>query len=190
LPQTARAFADVPTAIVEQLFLTATSFPSSRSSIFAPSPRCILDSSLDACSVLVGFNGELLIDFPLFTVDLNNVVDGDNFVSNGVVHVIDGVLVPSWVFNSLTDRVFANDDLSTLFSLPCCEIDCLDLPHLRSWLTNDAFALLDTATIDFLTSTDGLADLTAILQYHVLLGISTSMFFRRGSHRLWRAVWW
>jgi hypothetical protein len=114
---TARAFADVPTAIVEQLFMTATSFPSSRSSIFAPSPRCILDSSLDACSVLVGFNGELLIDFPLFTVDLNNVVDGDNFVSNGVVHVIDGVLVPSWVFNSLTDRVFANDDLSTLFSL-------------------------------------------------------------------------
>jgi hypothetical protein len=29
---------------------------------------------------------------------------------------------------------------------------CLDLPH-RCRLTNDAFALLDTATIDFLTST-------------------------------------
>jgi hypothetical protein len=40
----------------------------------------------------------LLIDFPL--LNLNNVVDGDT-VSNGVVHVIDGVLVPSWVFNKL-----------------------------------------------------------------------------------------
>jgi uncharacterized surface protein with fasciclin (FAS1) repeats len=40
--------------------------------------------------------------------------------------------------------------------------------------TNDAFALLDSATVTFLTSPEGLADLTRILTYHVFFGILTS----------------
>jgi hypothetical protein len=53
-------------------------------------------------------------------------------------------------------------------------------------LTNDAFALLDSAVAEFLTTTaEGLIELTAILQYHVFFGILTSTIFGR-PFRLWR----
>jgi hypothetical protein len=147
-----RPFADVPAAIVEQLFLDGNFIPQLQDLLFL---HLLPGAFSTAALMLARFSSvlmeRLLIDFSL--LNLNNVVDGDT-VSNGVVHVIDGVLVPSWVFNSLTDRVFANDDLSTIQSPLRWRNRFLDLPHLRSRLTNDAFALLDTATIDFLTSTD------------------------------------
>jgi hypothetical protein len=48
----------------------------------------------------------------------NGIVSADNDVSNGVIHIIDGVsLIPSWVSNSITDRVVGVADLSTLLAL-------------------------------------------------------------------------
>ena len=113
----------------------------------------------------------------------NNVVDSDNFVSNGIVHVIDGVLLPLWVLSSLTDHVFENFDISTLFSL--LVLTGIDLsypaadPVTVAGPTNDAFDLLDPAVVEFLTTTpDDLIELTRILQYHVFSGtFPISIFF-------------
>jgi transforming growth factor-beta-induced protein len=99
-------------------------------------------------------------------VNENNVVDGDNFVSNGVVHVIDGVLLPTWILTAL--KIASSlIMISTLFSLLMTEIDLSDPaadPVTVVGPTNDAFALLDTADLEFLTSPEGLADLTATLE--------------------------
>jgi transforming growth factor-beta-induced protein len=128
--------------------------------------------------VFIALNGEpLFFASPPLTVNTdNNVVDGDNIVSNGVVHIIDGVLLPIWVFNSLTDFVNSADDLSTLFSLlVLAEID-LSGPSAVTVVgpTNDAFALLDPEVVAFLQTTDGLPQLKSILNYHVFFGILTS----------------
>jgi uncharacterized surface protein with fasciclin (FAS1) repeats len=77
-------------------------------------------------------------------VNGNTIIDADNVASNGVVHIIDGVLVPSWVFNTLTDRVVSDSDLSTLVALVgLAEID-LSIPGEFTLLapTNAAFASL------------------------------------------------
>jgi hypothetical protein len=99
-------------------------------------------------------------------------VDGDN-LSQWSFHIIDGVLIPSWVFNSLTDRVFANDDLSTLLlSLHVGRNRFVCTFALTVVGRRSTFA--DTATLDFLTSTEGLADLTAILHSTIIFRYLTS----------------
>jgi hypothetical protein len=96
------------------------------------------------------------------TVNGNDVVDGDNIASNGVVHKIDGVFLPSWVCRSLGDRVNVAADLSTLFSfLVLAGID-LSGPSALTVVgpTNEAFGLLETTFVAFLQTPDGLPNLT------------------------------
>jgi uncharacterized surface protein with fasciclin (FAS1) repeats len=190
------AFAAVPPDIAEQLFNDSNFIPqlvdllllhviagrflaADLELIVVPVPGgpSIADTGV------TGLNGELvLLEFPPLKVQGNNVVDGNNIVSNGVVHVIDGVLIPTWVFNSLADRIsgldiFSEQDLTTLFRLlVLAEID-LSGPSALTVVgpTNAAFALLDPAAVEILTTTAaGLIELTAILQYHVFFGILTS----------------
>jgi transforming growth factor-beta-induced protein len=142
-----------------------------------------LAADLAMAPVISGFNGEQVsITSSPLTVNDNNVVDGDNIVSNGVVHVIDGVLLPTWVSNSLADRVIANADLSTFSRLLVLAAIDLSGPSAFTLLgpTNDAFNLLDSALVTFLLSPEGLADLTRILNYHILLGILTSSILVEG----------
>jgi uncharacterized surface protein with fasciclin (FAS1) repeats len=99
--------------------------------------------------VVIALNGErLFFASPPLAVNESFVVDGDNILSNGVVHIIDNVLLPSWIFFSLDDQIFfSNADLSTLFSLlNLAEIDS-SLPSAVTVVgaTNDAFDLLDPA---------------------------------------------
>jgi uncharacterized surface protein with fasciclin (FAS1) repeats len=119
------------------------------------------------------------------SVNGNSVVGRNNIVaSNGVATVINGVLLPSWVSNSITDRVLADSDLSTLFTV--LEIASLD-GALRGAgnLTlvapiNSAFAALGNETIAFLISAEGLATLTDILLYHVFPDVIVSSELSNG----------
>jgi uncharacterized surface protein with fasciclin (FAS1) repeats len=99
-------------------------------------------------------------------------------VSNGVVHVIDGVLIPSWVGNSLVDRVVAASDLSALLSLVLLAgiEGALAGPGALTLVapTNSAFAKLPEDVVDLLTSPAGKSTLVQILTYHVFSGIFTS----------------
>jgi transforming growth factor-beta-induced protein len=121
---------------------------------------------------------KVLVTVPPIAVNGNKVIRADNAVSNGVVHVIEGVLIPSWVTNSIVDRVVADSDLSTLLALVVLAgVDgAVATPGELTLVapTNAAFAKLSAETVGFLTSDGGLDTLTAILLYHVFPGIFVS----------------
>ena len=94
--------------------------------------------------------------------------------TNGVIHLIDGLLSPSLVFRSILDL---GGDYTTLVSLiasvgaaPGLENGVLSLfaPN------NDAFAALPADTLAFLTSPEGVSSLTTILLYHIVPSVLTS----------------
>jgi transforming growth factor-beta-induced protein len=178
------AFADVPTDIFNQLFFDNDFIPQLVDLLlYHVVGGLFLAADLQVTPTLFPLNGEaLFVDFLPLTVDGNNVVDGDNIVSNGVVHIIDGVLSPSWVFNSLEDRIFFADDLSTLFSLLVVAGIDLSGPSALTVVgpTNDAFDLLDPAFVELLLTPAGLDDLQRILTYHVFFGILTSTILMDG----------
>merc|ERR1712194_890755 len=95
--------------------------------------------------------------------------------SNGVVHVIDQVLLPTSITSNIVDIASGAAPFSTLVSL----IVAADLaetlngegPFTVFAPTNDAFAALDAAVVTYLTSPEGKDDLTKILTYHVYSGV-------------------
>jgi transforming growth factor-beta-induced protein len=100
------------------------------------------------------------------------VITADLEGTDGVVHIVDGVLVPSSIGASVIDL---GSDYSTLLSLIAA-----GGPFTLLAPTNDAFAVLDTATVDFLTSTAGAMTHTSILTYHVISGSVTSDMLMSG----------
>jgi uncharacterized surface protein with fasciclin (FAS1) repeats len=98
----------------------------------------------------------------------------DITASNGVVHLIDGVLLPSFIFRTVIDL---GASYSTLFSL--IELTALgETLNGDAWTlfapTNAAFERLPEETVRFLTSLEGLETLTGILAYHVVADVLTS----------------
>ena len=98
------------------------------------------------------------------------VIAADVDAKNGVIHVIDNVLLPSWVSSSIVDLAKATSDLSTLVDL-VVQAELVDTlseagPYTVFAPTNKAFAeLLEDGTS---LSTDQVA---SILTYHVVEGI-------------------
>jgi transforming growth factor-beta-induced protein len=121
-------------------------------------------------------NGEdLVVTLPLIAVNGNKVDAADIEVSNGVIHIIDGVLLPCWVSNSISDRVDTDSDLYTFLSL-LVMAGLVDAFAGSGELTlvapiNSTFAKLSEAIFDLLTSAVGRELLTQTLPYHVLHGV-------------------
>jgi transforming growth factor-beta-induced protein len=128
---------------------------------------------------LVALNGEsVAITRPPLVVNGNLIVARNLGASNGVAHVINGVLIPSWVSSSITSRVIADHDLSTLLSLVTLAGlgAALGAPGKLTLVapTNSAFQKLEIATVEFLSSPKGKNTLTSILLYHVFPDIIVS----------------
>ena len=108
----------------------------------------------------------------IFVNEGAEVVAADVDAKNGVIHVIDNVLLPSWVSNSIVDLAKATSDLSTLVDL-VVQAELVDTlseagPYTVFAPTNEAFAeLLDDGTS---LSADQVA---SVLTYHVVEGIYT-----------------
>jgi transforming growth factor-beta-induced protein len=109
------------------------------------------------------------------TISVENITIStpDLVTSDGVVHVIDGVILPDCVTKSIYDVASTAADFSTLKSL-------VDLAGLNETLstgngltlfapTNAAFALLDPQLLAVLKGNVTL--LTSVLTYHVLDGV-------------------
>jgi transforming growth factor-beta-induced protein len=113
--------------------------------------------------------------FSVITPDLEGSTGLNEVLgSNGAVYIIDGVLVPSSIGDTVIDL---GSDYSTLLSLITragLEETLAGGPFTLLAPTNTAFAALDTATVAFLTSDAGAAMLTSILTYHVISGSVTS----------------
>merc|ERR1711981_383707 len=107
--------------------------------------------------------------------DLKNVIKANNLASNGVVHIIDGVLLPpAPPLKNIVDLAASTADLSTL-------VTALQAGKLTGALSgtgpftvfapsNDAFAKLPKGTLEHLLDPKNIKELDNILEYHVIAG--------------------
>merc|ERR1712048_434606 len=109
--------------------------------------------------------------------DLKSVVGADNLASNGVAHIIDGVLLPptSALADSkpnIVELAQSVDDLSTLVVAvvagDLAETLSSPGPFTVFAPTNDAFGALPEGTLDSLLKPENKDQLVDILTYHVL----------------------
>merc|ERR1712046_3499 len=133
------------------------------------------------------WGGKVRVGPSLLSKDLKNVIKADNKASNGVVHIIDGVLLPpsttsailalgeaSWPPHrrNIVQLAEHTADLSTLVSA----VVAADLADTLSSAgkftvfapTNKAFKALPAGTLENLMKPENKAKLVDILKYHVL----------------------
>merc|ERR1711892_742895 len=110
-------------------------------------------------------------------MELKNVVSADNMASNGVAHIIDGVLLPPAALSSsplpnIVELAQSVDNLSTLVAAVVAGdlADTLSSPGPFTVFapTNAAFGALPEGTLDSLLKPENKDQLVDILTYHVL----------------------
>jgi transforming growth factor-beta-induced protein len=123
------------------------------------------------------WGGVVKVGPSLKSEDLKTVTSADNAASNGVVHVIDGVLLPpkgalASKLPNIVELAESVKDLSTLVSAVVAGdlVDTLSSPGPFTVFapTNEAFAALPAGTLDSLMKPENKAELVDILTYHVL----------------------
>ena len=110
------------------------------------------------------------------------VIETDLLATNGVLHIADSVLLPSFVYRTV---VTLPAQYSTLLSA----IELADLtktlmgdgPFTVFGPSNAAFDALPEGTLASLIDPANAADLTAILTYHVLSGVYPSIILTDGA---------
>merc|ERR1711972_257328 len=110
------------------------------------------------------------------TRDLKTVVGADNLASNGVAHIIDGVLLPPSALAdskpNIVELAQSVDDLSTLVAAVVAGdlVETLSSPGPFTVFapTNEAFGALPAGTLDSLLKPENKDQLVDILTYHVL----------------------
>merc|ERR1719310_79037 len=108
--------------------------------------------------------------------DLKKVTGADNLASNGVAHIIDGVLLPPAGLSSdkpnIVELAQSVDDLSTLVAAVVAGdlVETLSSPGPFTVFapTNEAFGALPEGTLDNLLKPENKDQLVDILTYHVL----------------------
>merc|ERR1711862_610397 len=108
--------------------------------------------------------------------DLKKVTWADNLASNGVAHIIDGVLLPPSSLGdskpNIVDLAQSVDDLSTLVAAVVAGdlVETLSSPGPFTVFapTNEAFGALPEGTLDSLLKPENKDQLVDILTYHVL----------------------
>merc|ERR1712021_266644 len=110
-------------------------------------------------------------------MELKNVVAADNMASNGVAHIIDGVMLPPAALSSsplpnIVELAQSVDNLSTLVAAVVAGdlADTLSSPGPFTVFapTNAAFGALPEGTLDSLLKPENKDQLVDILTYHVL----------------------
>jgi transforming growth factor-beta-induced protein len=117
-----------------------------------------------------------LVDESVVINGESTVVTPDVTADNGIVHVVDTVLLPSWLTNSIVDRAVSTEDLSSLVDLVTAAglVETLAGPGPFTVFapTNDAVAEAVAVLSEALGTTDIPPELlTGVLTYHVVPGI-------------------
>lgn len=114
----------------------------------------------------------------------SEVISADIVACNGVVHLIDTVLLPPSATDTIVDIALANPEFSTLVDLlsKAGLVDVLqgDGPFTVFAPTNDAFSKLPAGTVDFLVDPNNVDSLVDVLTYHVVNGIAVSGSLKEG----------
>jgi uncharacterized surface protein with fasciclin (FAS1) repeats len=128
--------------------------------------------SLSGAKTLNGQQVDIKVADGKVSVDNANVVKTDIACSNGVIHVIDSVILPA------SDNIPATAIKAGSFSTLVAALQAADLvdalsgegPFTVFAPTDDAFAKLPAGTVESLLKPENKAKLTAILKYHVVPG--------------------
>ncbi len=100
-----------------------------------------------------------------------NVVATDVMASNGVIHVIDDVIVPPDVVEIAAYQPNLTTLVSAVTAAGLVETLQGDGPFTIFAPTDDAFAKVDKAALDNLLKPENKDQLTAVLLFHVLAGV-------------------
>merc|ERR1712217_110408 len=130
------------------------------------------------------WGGRVRLGSSLESKDLKNVVKADNLASNGVVHIIDGVLIPPAATPTpaptpapspkpnIVKLAESVKDLSTLVAAVVAGdlADTLSSPGPFTVFapTNEGFGKLPEGTVDTLLKPENKDQLVDILSFHVL----------------------
>ncbi len=121
-----------------------------------------------------GASVKIKVDGGKVYINDSQVLKTDIVCSNGVVHLIDSVLLPPAPLPTIVEAAIGNEDFSTLVA--CVKhaglVETLsgEGPFTVFAPTNAAFAKLPKETVAALLSDAGKAQLGAILTYHVVSG--------------------
>merc|ERR1712160_86370 len=125
--------------------------------------------------IVFKYEGKVGVGSGLF--ELKNVIAADNMASNGVAHIIDGVMLPPAALSSsplpnIVELAQSVDSLSTLVAAVVAGdlADTLSSPGPFTVFapTNAAFDALPQGTLDTLLKPENKDQLVDILTYHVL----------------------
>jgi len=135
------------------------------------------------------WGGKVKVGRSLLSKDLKNVVAADNIATNGVAHIVDGVLLPPATLatdhhptQNIVELAESTKDLSTLVSaLVAADLTDALSQHSRSGQTvfaptNEAFDALPAGTLDDLMKPENKGNLTELLLEHVLPGTILSRY--------------
>merc|ERR1719242_2833310 len=125
---------------------------------------------------VVRLGDQVRVGASLSDADRKKVIAADNMASNGVVHIIDGVMLPpanlADAQPNIVELAQSVDDLSTLVAAvvagDLAETLSSPGPFTVFAPTNEGFAALPEGTLDTLLEPENKAQLIDILTYHVL----------------------
>merc|ERR1719336_3830576 len=125
---------------------------------------------------VVRLGDQVRVGASLSDADRKKVIAADNIASNGVVHIIDGVMLPPAKLEdaqpNIVELAQSVDDLSTLVAAvvagDLAETLSSPGPFTVFAPTNEGFAALPEGTLDDLLKPENKGQLVDILTYHVL----------------------
>ena len=172
---TDEAFAKLPAGTVETLLK-----PENKAKLAAILTYHVVSGKVMAADVInvkgaVSLNGQRInvkVDGGAVSVDSSNVVKTDITCANGVIHVIDTVMMPA------TDGIPAVADKAGKFKTLLAAVKAAGLVETLSGPgpltvfapTDEAFAKIPAATLADLLKPENKAKLASILTYHVVSG--------------------
>jgi transforming growth factor-beta-induced protein len=180
---TDEAFADLPEVLVATLLQPEWILHLQDVLTYHVVAGVVESSTLTNGQVVTMLNGEpatVTISMGIVSINDASVVAADVAASNGIAHVIDGVLTPSFLSRTVADL---GEDYSTLASLLAAAdlVSALqgDGPFTVFAPTNAAFAALSAATLAAVGNDVKL--LTSILTYHVVPAVLPSTILEDGA---------
>jgi len=129
-------------------------------------------ADLSAAETLNGQRVDIKVENGIVMVDGANVVSADVKASNGVIHVIDSVILPS--SKTIVEVAMETGNFETLLAAAkaagLAEALMAEGPYTVFAPTDDAFAKLPEGTVESLLKEESLGKLQSILKYHVVQG--------------------
>merc|ERR1712166_1214765 len=117
---------------------------------------------------------------PIVKQQISTITQANLGASNGVVHVIDSVLIPNAPTKTIFEGLVAAEQYSTGTFVAALKAGLLEHslndpalgPYTVFAPTNDAFAKLPKGTLEHLLDPKNIGELQKILEYHIIPGVA------------------